>query len=337
MRQAEFEQRYGADWMRFQLWLEQRDRARTGGRKKTQTAGAAPPPVPALLEREVPALYRRICAHLALAQDRQYSPMLIDRINALVLKGHHALYGSHGDSMRQLRDFLWRGFPGLVRQRWRSVTLASFLFFGPLFGMIAAIQIWPDLVSLFIEPAQLAQMESMYSPDNHKVGMRDSDSNFAMFGMYIWNNIKIGFQTFATGIVFGLGTLFFLLFNGFYIGAIGGHLTEAGYGPQFWSFVSGHAAMELTAIAISGAAGFQLALALISPGRRSRARALVENGQDAMKLMAGAAAMFFIAALIEAFWSPNNFPVAWPKYAFGIAQWVLVLAYFLFAGRTRGS
>lgn len=332
MRQAEFEHRFEPDWARFQHWLDRRKVSR-----KQRQVLAPPIGVTVLADRDVPALYRRICAHLALAQDRQYSPLLIDRINALVLRGHHALYGSRSDSLRQLRDFFWTGFPNVVRERWRSVWFAIGLFFGPLLAMILAIQVYPDLATLLIDPGQMAEMEAMYSPDNHKVGMRESDSNFQMFGVYIWNNIRIGFQTFATGIVFGLGSLFFLLFNGFYIGAIAGHLTEAGYGTQFWSFVSGHSAMELTAIAISGAAGFQLANALIAPGRRSRARALVENGRVAMQLMAGAVMMFFIAALIEAFWSPNVFPVAWPKYAFGIVQWLLVIAYFLFAGRRRGA
>ena len=41
-----------------------------------------------------------------------------------------------------------------------------------------------------------------------------------MFGYYIRNNTGIGFQTFAGGLLLGLGTLFFLVFNGFYIGAV---------------------------------------------------------------------------------------------------------------------
>lgn len=332
MRQAEFEQRFEPDWARFQHWLDRRRMSR-----KQRTVLAPPIGVTVLPERDVPALYRRICAHLALAQDRQYSPLLIDRINALVLRGHHALYGSRSDSIRQIRDFFLSGFPNVVRTHWRSVWLAIGLFFGPLILMIVAVQLYPDLATLFLEPETMAQMEDMYSAENHKVGMRESDSSFAMFGVYIWNNIRIGFQTFATGIVFGIGSLFFLLFNGFYIGAVAGHLTETGHGVQFWSFVAGHSAMELTAIAISGAAGFQLANALIAPGRRSRALALVENGRVAMQLMAGAVMMFFIAALIEAFWSPHVFPVAWPKYAFGAFQWLLVIAYFLFAGRRRGA
>ena len=40
-----------------------------------------------------------------------------------------------------------------------------------------------------------------------------------MFGFYIFNNVRIGFQTFASGLVFGLGTILYLLYNGVFIGA----------------------------------------------------------------------------------------------------------------------
>ena len=59
----------------------------------------------------------------------------------------------------------------------------------------------------------------------------------------------------AAGLLFGLGSVLFLIFNGLIIGAICGHLTEIGYGQTFWSFVIGHGAFELTAIALAGAAG----------------------------------------------------------------------------------
>ena len=165
----------------------------------------------------------------------------------------------------------------------------------------------------------------MYDPANKRLGMREADDNVAMFGFYIWNNVRIGFQTFATGLAFGLGTLFYLVFNGVMIGAVAGYLTEIGYGDPFWSFVSGHSAMELTAIAISGAAGLRLGAALIAPGLRSRKAALVAAARPAVQLMYGAAAMFFAAAFIEAFWSPlTDFPAAdrsTPWAAIAVRRW----------------
>ena len=43
---------------------------------------------------------------------------------------------------------------------------------------------------------------------------RSGDQDAAMAGFYVYNNVGIAFRCFATGILFGLGSLFFLLYNG---------------------------------------------------------------------------------------------------------------------------
>jgi uncharacterized membrane protein SpoIIM required for sporulation len=323
--QAAFETRCAARWQAFESWLDARDRLRA------KRAGITP--VGALADDEAPAAYRTLCQHLALARDRQYSPELVERLNHLVLRGHHALYGARGSGGAGVVEFLLHGFPRLVRAEWRLVTAACLLFFGPMVVVFVALQAYPDAVYYLIEPRQAAQMEAMYDPANKRAGMRDADDNVAMFAFYIWNNVKIGFQTFAGGLAFGLGTLYFLLFNGLNIGAVAAHLTNVGFGETFWSFVSGHSAMELVAIALSGAAGLRLGGAVIAPGRQSRRAALVAAARPAVRLMIGAATMFAIAAFIEGFWSPLRGFAPALKYGIGIAMWVLVVGYFLLAGR----
>ena len=65
----------------------------------------------------------------------------------------------------------------------------------------------------------------MYDPANRRLGMREADTNVAMFGFYIWNNVRIGFQTFAGGLLAGVGSAWFLGANGVIIGAVAGYLT----------------------------------------------------------------------------------------------------------------
>jgi hypothetical protein len=53
--------------------------------------------------------------------------------------------------------------------------------------------------------------------------------------------------------------------------------------------------------------------------------------------MYGAAAMFFAAAFVEAFWSPLTlFPPA-TKYAVGAILWAVVLGYLVLGGRARAA
>jgi len=333
MRQAIFEARHAALWQRLETWL---DRHET--RRRRDDAAPALEPVNPLPDTEVPEAYRRVCQHLALARDRQYSPELVDRLNQLALRGHHLLYGARARrGVARSLEFLLVGFPRLVREEYALVIAATLLFFGPIATLIVALQWYPDFVHYILGPNQLARFQEMYDPSNERLGMRDADDNVAMFGMYVWNNVKIGFQTFATGLAFGLGSIFFLVLNGVSIGAIAGYLTGIGYGTQFWSFVSGHSALELVAIVISGAAGLKLGGAVIAPGLRSRKAALMAAARPAVRLMYGAAAMFFAAAFVEAFWSPlTAFPPG-TKYVVGAILWAVVLGYLAFGGRARGA
>jgi uncharacterized membrane protein SpoIIM required for sporulation len=329
MRQTVFEARQRPDWLRFEAWLDRHERLST--RKRAEAAADALPDV------EVPQAYRRICQHLALARDREYSPDLVDRLNRLALRGHHLLYGARGRRGARALEFLAAGFPRLVREERTLVIAAACLFFAPFFLLVFALQSFPDFVYYLLPPDALAKFQEMYNPANTRLGMRDADDNVAMFGYYIWNNVKIGFQTFAGGIAFGLGSVFYLVSNGVLIGAIAGYLTQIGYGTTFWSFVSGHSAMELVAIVLSGAAGLRLGGALVAPGQRSRKAALVAAAQPAVRLMYGAAGMFLVAAFLEAFWSPLTAFPPLTKYLVGTVLWGVVIGYFLFAGRDRAA
>lgn len=316
MKQAPFETAHAQEWNEFEAFLEQK--------KSFDPA-------------EMPARFRRICQSLALAAERRYSADLVDRLNRLALRGHHALYANRRRESQQVLEFMLAGFPRLVRQEWRLVAAATLLFFGPLLGLIALLQQFPDFAHYLLAPEQIANFHQMYDPANKRLGMREADTSVLMFGFYIWNNVRIGFQTFAGGMLAGVGSAWFLGANGVIIGAVAGYLTQAGFGETFWSFVAGHSSLELIAIVLSGAAGFKLGLAVIAPGNSSRKSALIAAAKPAVRIMYGAAVMFFAAAFVEAFWSPLTEIPFQAKITVGITGWVVLLAYLAFAGRARAA
>jgi uncharacterized membrane protein SpoIIM required for sporulation len=155
-----------------------------------------------------------------------------------------------------------------------------------------------------------------------------------MFGYYISHNIGIAFQCYAGGLFAGIGTLFYLLYNGAIAGAIGGYLTERGHSATFYSFVVTHTAFELTAIVLSGAAGLKIGHSLVAPGRLSRVQSLVAATRDSAVIVSGAAAMLLIAAAIEAFWSSASWIPHPVKFTVAGACWIGVLSYLAFQGRS---
>jgi uncharacterized membrane protein SpoIIM required for sporulation len=233
-------------------------------------------------------------------------------------------------------SFVLADFPRLVRAQWRFVLAASLLFFGSLVGVALLVFLFPDLIYSIVSPQQVAEMQSMYDPAASRLGRaaeRASSEDWMMFGYYVMHNIGIAFQTFAAGLLLGLGSVFFLIFNGLIIGAVSGHLTEIGYGQTFWSFVIGHGAFELSAIALAGAAGLQLGWALIAPGQLTRGESLRLAAHQSVQMLCGVMAFLLIAAFIEAYWSSTTNIAPWLKYFVGALLWLLVATYLIFAGR----
>ncbi|WP_460114258.1 stage II sporulation protein M [Pseudomonas sp. H3_G03] len=322
MKQSLFESRHQLQWQAFANHLQQLEQ---GKATASELAG-------------FPQQYRRLCQHLALAQERGYSSYLVDPLQQLALRGHQQLYLHRSQLTANVLGFVLADFPRLVREQWRFVLIASLLFFGSLVGIALLVYLFPDLIYSIVSPQQVAEMQGMYDPDASRLGRtaeRASSENWMMFGYYVMHNIGIAFQTFAAGLLFGLGSVFFLIFNGLVIGAVSGHLTEIGYGQTFWSFVIGHGAFELTAIALAGAAGLQLGWALIAPGQLTRGESLRLAARKSVQMLCGVMIFLLIAAFIEAYWSSTTLIAPWVKYLVGAALWMLVTAYLGLAGRTR--
>ncbi|NIU61731.1 MAG: stage II sporulation protein M, partial [Pseudomonas stutzeri] len=222
MKQAAFERLHQARWLEFAAQLDALER----GKASAQQAD------------DFPAAYRQLCQQLAIAESRGYSSQLVEQLQRLVLRGHQQFYRHRSPLLGRMLGFITGGFARAVRLQWRYVLAASLLFYGSLLGMAALVYAFPDLVYSVLPADQVAQMEQMYDPDASRLGRfaeRGAGDDWLMFGYYVMNNIGIAFQTFASGLLFGLGTLFFLLFNGLTIGAVAGHLTGIGYHQPFWS------------------------------------------------------------------------------------------------------
>ena len=320
MKQQAFEAAHEAQWTAFEAALGQLDRGRRRGEN-------APAP-------DFPERYRGICHHLAMARERRYTAALVQHLNGLVLRGHHALYGARPGLQRTWARYLAAGFPRLVRSSWRAVALAAALFYLPFLGLPVVIHADPEVAYLVQDPQALSRMEDMYRSGNRRFGREnEAEADLTMFGFYIWNNLRITLQAFASGLALGLGSIFFLLANGIQGGAVAGHLTRMGLGGNFWSFVITHSALETTGIVLAGAGGMKLGFAVLAPGRKSRLRSLKDAARPGVRLVYGAACMVFLAAFVEAFWSASARVAQGWKFAVGAGLWAAVAAYFAFAGR----
>lgn len=282
---------------------------------------------------ELAAAYRAVCADLAAARAAGLPADIQTFLDDLAGRAHNQLYSvRESDLGRSILSDALHGFPREVRRQWPLFLLSSALFYGPfLLGITGALGD-PEFAGRVIPASMLEQMEAAYSSDL----ARGFSADAGMAGFYVFNNVGIAFTVFATGIVFGLGSLFYLIYNGLVIGTVIGHLSSVGLGGNLWTFMCGHAPWELTGICVSGTAGLRMGWALVSTGGQTRLSSLRAAGPELYRLVLGTALLLFVAAAIEGFWSAGPVPAV-GKYLFAVVQCAIVASWLTFGGRSRGN
>lgn len=320
MSQELFEEQHKATWAQFEAMVKELEAFKPAiGNKKYQI---------------FPKAYRQICKHLSLAQSRCYSTHIVERLNLLVLKGHDILYKDRNLLLSRIATFFTTTFPMAVRRERLLFVVCLLTFVGPGLSMYFAVRMDSDLAYTLVPEEVMMSYVEMHDPQ-YQTGRTVAD-DFNMFGHYILNNVGINFRTFTSGFLFCLGTLFSLIYNGLYFGCIAGYIDQSESSSNFYAFVVGHSAFELTALVLAGVAGMRFGAALLFPGNLSRRQALRQAARSGLVILYGAAAMTFLAAVVEAFWSPRHIPFFY-KHMAGLFAWVLTIVYLLFMGRHHES
>lgn len=324
MTPLQFEQTYQAEWDE----LAAQVRLILAGHKN-QSKTADP-----IRGERIAALYRRACEHLALARARAYPRYLIDKLDRITADAHQVIYQRREFGADRLWHAIAYDFPRAVRAHSGYVWLSAALLYVPMLLLGWLVYERPDLILSIVDSETVAHMEQSYSDSTEVLGsIRGPDENWTMFGYYILNNISIAFRCFAGGLFAGVGSIFFVLYNGASIGAVTGYLVERGHASNFFSFVVTHGAFELTAIVLAGAAGLRIGHAIVAPGRDTRLQSLVNAGRACVPIIYGFVVMLFIAAAIEAFWSSARWLPLSVKYPVAALCWVAVLLYLSLQGR----
>jgi uncharacterized membrane protein SpoIIM required for sporulation/uncharacterized RDD family membrane protein YckC len=284
----------------------------------------------------LPEQYRRLCQCLALSTQRGHSPALNDYLQKMVADSHQRLYGSAVNRPGLLRRWMLQDLPRRVRAEWRLLLLATIGFWGVGLGVGLLVWYQPHWAYSFMAPRELEHFRTMYQPGQMRVGRGGSEGDVFMFGFYIWNNVSIGFRTFAGGLFGGIPALISVVSNGINGGVVASWLSKDPATRQtFWSFVVTHSSFEITGLLLSAVSGMRLGLALINPGRLSRRHALQQASEAMFPVMIGGALLTVLAAFFEGFWSANASIPANVKYALGAVCWSTVIGFFALAARTR--
>ena len=276
---------------------------------------------------EFAAVYRAVCADLALADSYGLPPRTVEYLHQLVARAHTSIYRTAGFSLRRWLQTLFHDAPRTIARDGYFIT-AFCLFWGVfLFSMYLASNRVDYANAILGDSMQEQLADSFAAPLSGRAFGEDS----VMAGFYIQHNTSIGLRCFAMGVLFGVGGLFATVYNAAFLGASFGFMTTIPQGDNFFEFVVGHGPFELTAIVLSAAAGMRLGFSLIDTGGLMRTASLQKAAGEATPVMGLGIVLFIAAAFIEGFVSPSGAPFV-VKAAVGAGSTCLLLFYFVLLG-----
>ena len=278
--------------------------------------------------RELALLYRQTAADLSTAREDPASTSLARYLNDLLGRSHNLVYsGAARSRPAGAWHFLAYDFPRVFRETLPHTLLAFALFLAGMgLGIVVALAD-PGFERFILNGQMMDTIERREMWTHAIVAIKPFASSQIMT-----NNIAVSLAACATGMFFGIGPVYMMLFNGLLIGVIGSACARAGMSLQLWSFVAPHGALELPAIFIAGGAGFVLAKGILFPGTLPRRDSVAIAGATAIRLLLGVIPMLVIAGVIEGFVSPTSAPVG-VKFVISAAMFALLLLY-LFVPRS---
>jgi uncharacterized membrane protein SpoIIM required for sporulation/uncharacterized RDD family membrane protein YckC len=281
--------------------------------------------------REFVAEYRALSADLARLRTAAGGRALDELfyLGRLVAAAHNLLYRDRGMPLRAAIQFLFTDAPREVRRSARPIALAALLLFLPAFVAGIGIARSPEVAAELLPPGMLKRAENGVRRAREGEGYIDDPQLFrpVMASGIVANNVQVTFAVFAGGVTAGLLSVLLLVSNGISIGSVVGLYASKGIFKLLLAFVAPHGVLELFAICVAGGAAFLVAAGMLLPGQRSRRRALIENGQRAIRLIGVSTLLLIVAGTLEGFVSPIEW---WPlegKLAVSGTTLVLLVTY----------
>lgn len=278
--------------------------------------------------RELGRIYRRTASDLAIARAESRDPRLVNYLNSLVIRAHGRIYRADAQGGKRIRRYFTHELPQTFRRTWRYTFVAFAVF--ALFAVLSFVATrydseFSELVG--VNPA----FRELYIETKTHWWESLNDENQIGASAIMTNNIQVTIYAFAFGAIVGLGTLFYMAFNGANIASVLALTYKAGFGNDLVTFMVAHGVIELSCIFIAGGAGLLIGSAMIMPGDLTRADALRTRGMEAVRLMIGVALLLVVAGTIEGFVSPAPIDPR-IKYSIAALTGLALYSYLLLVG-----
>ncbi len=245
-------------------------------------------------------IFIQLTDDLAFAQTQYPAGETARYLNHLSSQIHQQIYKNKKEESRRFITFWTRELPSLFSSLRRPlfysfiITLTAFAM-----GIISTLGDHTFVRLILGDGYVNMTLENIKKGD--PMGVYGSLDPVTMFLAITFNNIKVSFAAFASGIVFSVGTVFILLQNGIMLGAFLTLFYQHNLLLNSVLVVMLHGTLEISAIVIAGGAGLRMGNSILFPDTYSRLESFKMGAKDGLKVVMGLMPVFIVAGFIESF------------------------------------
>lgn len=234
------------------------------------------------------------------------------------------------------KPFKWANFVAFWREelpdlmwdcRWQFLIAAVAFWGGGLLGWFSTAMDFGFCKTMLGEGYIAMTKANVLKGDPMAVYKQSAEA--PMFLQIMWNNLVVCFRDFLLGLLWGVGSVAAVFYEGVRLGSFFKMLHSFGAFSEAMLTVWLHGVFEISAIILAGTAGAVLGKGLAFPGSYNRLQSFQLAAGRAFRIMAGISPILMCAAFIEGFITRHTEVPPMIRGGLILCSLIFILAYFV--------
>lgn len=249
---------------------------------------------------EIAELHIKIMNDLSYAQSFYPKSKVVIYLNKLAKRSYEKIYHTKKQDKNTLAQFFFEKIP-LLAYKHRKYIYISFIFFFLCFfiGLLSTFNddsfareiLGNEYIDITLENIESGDALAIYK----------GGSNWGSLIGIFDNNLRVGLNMFLSGLFIGLGTGYYILYNGIMVAVFQAFFYQ---NNTFFDSVKGiwiHGTYEIFAMVIEAACGYIIGASILFPGSLDRFESFKKGLREAFFIFLSTIPFTFMAAFLEGY------------------------------------
>ena len=247
-------------------------------------------------------LFLKLTDDLSYARTHYPNRLVRQYLNDLAQTVFYKIYKNRKVDLDKIKHFWVTDLPSLI---WNSRIELTFTFtffvFAMMIGVVSSIY-EPEFIRIILGDHYVDMtLENIGNGDPMAVYKKSNEVN--MFLGITFNNIMVSLNTFLSGALAIVGSLYIMFTNGIMLGSFQYFFIEKGLFWESFLTIWQHGVLEISSIIISGASGIIMGKGLLFTGTYSRSQSFRISAKKGLNLFISVIPILIIAGFIEGFFT----------------------------------